>query len=67
MNFEKPTSILPNKVEVQFEIERIRIPLKYLGKNADLDKEKYKSEETKTGAIFLTFDYTNVEYKIASN
>ena len=63
MNYDKPTSILPSKIEVVFEIERIRIPLKYMGKGVQVDKETYKSNDPKTGTIFLSFNYTDLVYK----
>jgi len=63
MNYAKPTSILPSKIEVTFEIERIRIPLKYMGKDVQVDKKKYKSDDPKTGTIFLSFNYTDLIYK----
>ena len=63
INYENHTSILPSNIEVNFEIERIRIPLKYMGKDAQIDKKTYKSEESKTGTIYLSFNYTNITYK----
>ena len=63
MNYDKATSILPSKIEVVFEIERIRIPLKYMGKDVQVNKEKYKSNDPKTGTIFLSFNYTDLVYK----
>lgn len=63
MNYDQPTSILPSKIEVVFEIERIRIPLKYMGKGVQVDKETYKSNDPKTGTIFLSFNYTELVYK----
>jgi len=62
MNYDKPSSILPSKIEVTFEIERIRIPLKYMGKDVQVNKEEYKSNEQKTGTIFLSFNYTDLVY-----
>jgi len=63
MSYDKPASILPSQIEVTFEIERIRIPLKYMGKDVQVNKEKYKSNEPKTGTIFLSFNYTDLVYK----
>jgi len=63
MSYDKATNVLPSKIEVEFEIERIRIPLKYMGKDAQIDKKAYKSEEPKTGIIYLSFNYTNITYK----
>lgn len=62
MNHKENTSILPSNIEVTFEIERIRIPLKYMGKSAQIDKKAYKSEKTKTGTIHLDFNYTEIRY-----
>ena len=56
-------SILPKSVEVQFEIERIRIPLNFMGKDVEVDKEQLRKEEIKTGKIFLSLDYKNIRYK----
>ncbi|MCO4822092.1 MAG: hypothetical protein KC469_08495 [Flavobacteriaceae bacterium] len=62
MNYDESASILPSNIEVVFEIERIRIPLKYMGKDAHIDKKTYKSETPKTGTIFLNFKYTKITY-----
>lgn len=64
MNYDQNTSILPANIEVAFEIEKIRIPLKYMGKNAQIDKKTYKSETPKTGIINLDFNYTEITYNI---
>lgn len=63
MSYDKTPNILPSNIVVEFEIERIRIPLKYMGKDAQIDKKAYKSEEPKTGFIYLSFNYTNITYK----
>lgn len=59
-----PTSeaVLPSQVEVQFEMERIRIPLNFMGKDIDVDRKKMREEEVKTGKIFLTLDYKTISY-----
>jgi len=62
IHYKNDKSILPINIDVQFEIERVRIPLKYMGKDAEIDKETYKSEEPKTGTIYLNFDYTKIIY-----
>ena len=64
MNYENQTSILPSNIKVKFEIERIRIPLKYMGKSAQIDKKAYKSDETKTGTIHLNFTYNQITYTV---
>lgn len=67
MNYNTTQSILPSMIEVIFEIERIRIPLKYMGKDAQIDKKTYKSETPKTGTIYLNFDYSKIIYKSEIN
>lgn len=57
-NYEKPTKILPALVEVRFEIERIKIPINFMGKETDIDRKKMKAEGVKTGKIYLSIsDY----------
>lgn len=63
MNYGSNRNTLPETIEVNFEIERIRLPLRYMGKEADIDKSKYKSDDLKTGKIFLSFEYNDVTYK----
>jgi hypothetical protein len=53
-SYEDKLAILPYFVEVNFEIERIKIPLSFMGKGTEVDKMQLKStEESKTGKIFL--------------
>lgn len=53
-NYENTTKILPALVEVRFEIERIKIPINFMGKDTDIDRKKMKSEGVKIGKIFLS-------------
>jgi hypothetical protein len=62
LKYDQDISILPSNIEVNFEIEKIRIPLKYMGKDAQIDKNSFKSETPKTGTIHLNFDYTEITY-----
>ena len=52
--YEKETAILPDALEVAFQIERIRIPFNFVGKDTDIDRKKMKEEGDKEGTIFLT-------------
>ncbi len=54
MKYENNTKILPSLVEVNFEIEKIKIPLNFMGKDTDIDRKKMKAEGMKTGKIFIT-------------
>jgi len=52
--YNTDTKVLPDKVIVNFEIEKIRIPINFMGKDTQLDRKKMKAAGTKTGAIYLT-------------
>lgn len=47
----------PNKITVEFELERIRIPLNFMGKDVEIDKAQLKQNKLKTGKIFLTMNW----------
>jgi hypothetical protein len=53
MKYENIYVFLPDRVEINFEIERIRIPLNFMGKDTDIDRKKMRAEGLKTGKIFL--------------
>ena len=54
MQYENVNMLLPAMVKVNFEIERIKIPLNFVGKGTDIDRKKMRAEGMKTGTIFLT-------------
>ena len=62
MNYDKPTAILPAKVEVAFEVQRIRIPFNIMGKDTDIDRKKMRESGSKTGKIFLTMSNYIIEH-----
>jgi hypothetical protein len=51
----------PSQLIVSFEIEKIKIPLKFMGDDAEVDKEQLKSDDLKTGSILLTLDWYAIE------
>jgi hypothetical protein len=53
LNYENKAKILPNLVEVGFEIEKLKIPLNFMGKDTDIDRKKMRADGIKTGKIFL--------------
>ncbi|NDA61497.1 MAG: hypothetical protein EBX50_05580 [Chitinophagia bacterium] len=58
MHYRLPTDFFPDRVEVKFEIEKIKIPLNFMGKGTRVDKEKMKADGMKSGKIFLNMsDY----------
>ena len=52
--YNQDHKVLPDKVTVNFEIEKIRIPINFMGKDTDIDRKKMRAAGSKTGAIYLT-------------
>ena len=66
MKYDNVNMLLPAMVEVNFEIERIKIPLNFMGKGTDIDRKKMRAEGTKTGKIFLklsNYQIKKIKYK----
>lgn len=59
-DFDKDTSILPDKVKIQFEVEKVTLPFNFMGKDTDIDRKEMKQKGPKEGAIFLTIEYKNL-------
>jgi len=62
LNYENSTKVLPASVEVSFEIERIKIPINFMGKDTDIDRKKMKAEGVKTGKIYLSISNYLIKY-----
>lgn len=60
MQYANEYMILPEIVLVSFEINRIKIPLNYMGKEAEIDKDELKSDGPKTGKIVLRISNYNI-------
>lgn len=54
-------AILPTKLDVSFEMDRIRIPLNFAGSDVIIDRKKMRETDQKTGKITLTFKYSSIE------
>jgi len=63
LQYEKDKNVLPNLVEVSFEIERLTIPLNFMGKGAKIDRKELKKDTAKEGKIYLFIS----NYKIFKN
>nr|WP_249665501.1 hypothetical protein [Mucilaginibacter sp. Bleaf8] len=57
----QPGQTLPQNVEAAFAIERLKIPLNFMGKDTKIDRKKMRSMETKTGKIKMQFRYRDVK------
>lgn len=54
LNYQNSKDALPTQVEVQFAINSVKIPLRFLGKESEVDRKALKKEGSKKGKIFLT-------------
>ncbi|MBO0322732.1 hypothetical protein J0X14_10525 [Muricauda sp. CAU 1633] len=62
MTYSDKTTILPEQLEIFFEMERLRLPFNFLGKNAEIDRKKMRSQESQSGSIILMFKDYKIKY-----
>jgi len=62
MNYAQLKDILPAYVEATFAIEKLKIPLNFMGKGTTIDRKKMRSMETKTGKIKMRITNYNIRY-----
>jgi hypothetical protein len=62
MNYALLKDILPNYVEATFAIEKLKIPLNFMGKGTTIDRKKMRSMETKTGKIKMQIRNYTIKY-----
>lgn len=62
LQYENSSTILPSQVVVNFEIEKIRLPLNFMGKDTDIDRKKMRAEGPKFGKIFLQISNYLIRY-----
>lgn len=58
--FDANQKILPEKVRVSFELEKVSLPFNFMGKDTDINRKEMRQEGTKEGAIYLSIDYKNI-------
>lgn len=62
MNYKLLKDILPSYVEATFAIEKLKIPLNFMGKGTSIDRKKMQSMETKTGKIKMQLNNYTIKY-----
>jgi hypothetical protein len=62
MNYAVLKDILPSYVEATFAIEKLKIPLNFMGKGTTIDRKKMRSMETKTGKIKMQIRNYSIKY-----
>ncbi|GLU44921.1 hypothetical protein [Allomuricauda sp. NBRC 101325] len=53
MEYPDLDAILPSQVQVSFAIEKLKIPLNFMGSDTDIDRKTMRQMDTKTGKITL--------------
>ncbi len=53
--YANPGDVLPMRITVNFQVADIRIPLRFLGREAEIDKGQLKADPGQKGAIRLLF------------
>jgi outer membrane lipoprotein-sorting protein len=61
LNYPNVTAVLPTRLDVSFEMNRIRIPLNFAGKDVQIDRKKMREADQKSGKIILDLVYTNIK------
>jgi hypothetical protein len=64
LKYGNARAVLPDQIRIQFEVERIRIPLSFLGQDVEVDRKMKRSEDIKKGTITLYI--TNYRKRIES-
>jgi hypothetical protein len=60
----EPEIPLPSIMEVSFEIEKMKLPLKFIGKSSGIDTEDMDVEGKQTGKVFLRFSNYQVNVQM---
>lgn len=61
LRYTSPSAALPEQVEVSFEVEKVRIPLNFMGRDTDIDRKQMRSEGKKKGRIIMDLDVTDLQ------
>lgn len=63
MHYAAIKDILPSHVEASFALERLKIPLNFMGKDTEIDRKQMRSQETKTGIIKMQLKDYDIRYQ----
>lgn len=60
LNYSTDKDLLPTYIEIDFEMEKIKLPINFMGEDTKIDRRQLKDNNVKTGRIFLSLS----NYKI---
>ncbi len=63
MQYSTGKAVLPSFIEVAFAIEKLKIPLNFMGKDTKIDRKKMKEADTKTGKIKMKITNYTIKTK----
>lgn len=61
LNYSKDKDLLPSYIEIDFEMEKIKLPINFMGEDTKIDRRKMKDNNVKTGKIFLSLSNYKVQ------
>ena len=53
MEYDRASTVLPSYVQVAFAIEKLKIPLNFMGSDTTIDRKTMRNMDTKTGVLKL--------------
>ncbi|SFU50678.1 hypothetical protein SAMN05216480_105174 [Pustulibacterium marinum] len=62
MTYENKEAILPDNVTVTFAMEKLKIPLNFMGRDTDIDRKKMRNLDTKEGKIMMKISNYKITY-----
>ena len=65
--YGEPGISLPTEMIFTIEIEKLSIPLKFIGKSEGLDIDREKMKENNTGKVFIRFDHYRINTSLPDN
>jgi len=60
LDYKNYVDVLPMTIEVQFAVNNVKIPLRFLGKESEVDRKAIRQEGSKSGKIFLTLSEVQI-------
>lgn len=61
LTYPDALAILPTKLDVSFDMERIRIPLNFAGSDVTINRKEMRRKDQKKGSIALILDYISIK------
>ncbi len=58
--YSETDEVLPTELRVEFEVSGVKIPLRFLGRDTQVDKDKMKEGQQERGAIYLRLAYSGL-------